>query len=78
MDHAWISIVAGVGSFLVSLLSIFLGYQLFMIGAQGGFKFSAQAAGSSVGLESVAPGLAFALFGACIAIYALRKLMGKN
>jgi hypothetical protein len=78
VSTVWISLVAGVGAFAVSLLSIYLGYELFLAGATGAFKFSAQGAGTSVGFESVAPGLAFAFFGAGIAIYALRKLMGKN
>jgi hypothetical protein len=67
-----------VGSYAVSLLSIYLGYALFVLGAQGAFKLSASAAGNSVGLESVAPGIGFALFGAAIAIYATRKLMGPQ
>jgi hypothetical protein len=53
----WISIVTAIGAFSVSSLSICLGYRLFMVGATGQFKFTAQAAGGSVGLESVAPGL---------------------
>src|SRR6516164_11657498 len=71
VSTVWISLVAGVGAFSVSLLSIYLGYELFLAGATGAFKFSAQGAGTSVGFESVAPGLAFAFFGAGIAIYAL-------
>lgn len=74
----WISIVVGVGSYLVSMLSIYLGYELFLAGAEGRFKFSAGAGGGTVGMESVAPGLAFALFGAATAIYATRKLMGPQ
>ena len=78
MSTVWISLLAGVGAFAVSLLSITLGYELFLAGATGAFKFQAQGASASVGLESVAPGICFAVFGAVVAIYALRKLMGKN
>ncbi len=78
MSTVWISLVAGVGAFSVSLLSISLGYRLFLAGATGAFKFSAEGMGASVGLESVAPGICFAVFGAGVALYALRKLMGKN
>jgi hypothetical protein len=76
-QRIWISIVTAIGAFSVSLLSIYLGFRLFMAGATGQFKFTAQAAGGSVGLESVAPGLAFATFGAGVAIYALRRLIAK-
>lgn len=75
--RGWISITASLGAFSVSLLSIYLGYKLFMAGAQGAFKFSAAAGGGSVGFESVAPGLAFAFFGAGIAVYALYRLIGR-
>jgi len=60
VSTVWISIVAGAGAFSVSLLSIYLGYNLFIAGATGAFKFTAQSAGSSVGIESVTPGIAFA------------------
>ena len=78
ISPVWISIIAGVGGFSVALLSIFLGYELFLAGASGAFKFNMQGGGATVGLESVAPGLAFALFGAGVAIYTLRKLMGPQ
>ena len=78
MGAVWISIVTAIGAFAVSLLSISLGYRLFVLGATGAFKFEASAGGGSVGLESVAPGLAFALFGALIAAYALRRLIGNH
>jgi hypothetical protein len=77
MGRIWISIVTAAGAFLVALLSIYLGYLLFVAGATGAFKFSAQAPGGGVGFESIAPGLAFAFFGAAIAAYALRRLIGK-
>jgi len=75
MDHAWISLVAAIGAFFVSLLSIYLGYRLLLAGATGEFKFKASMNGGSVGSESVAPGLAFALFGAFIAWWALYRLL---
>lgn len=74
----WISIVAGAGGFFVALQSIYLGYRLFLEGATGAFKFSAQSTGATVTLESVAPGIALAFFGAAIAIYTIRKLMGPQ
>ena len=72
--RALISIVTSIGAFSVSGLSIYLGYALFIAGATGTFKLSANTAGGSVGFESVAPGLAFALFGACVAFLALWKI----
>jgi hypothetical protein len=74
----WISIVVGVGGFCVGLLSIYLGYELFLAGAVGQFKFSVQGGNTTVGLESVAPGIGFALFGAAVSIYTIRKLMGPQ
>jgi hypothetical protein len=71
----WISIVTAAGSFSVSMLSIYLGYKLFLAGAAGAFKFTARAGGHNIGFESVAPGLAFAAFGAGIAAWALYKLI---
>ena len=70
-----ISICTSIGAFTVSGLSIYLGYELFIAGATGAFNFSAEAAGGTVGFESVAPGLGFALFGAGIAVWALHKLI---
>jgi hypothetical protein len=78
LSTVWVSIVAGIGAFSVSLRSIYLGCELFLAGATGAFKFSAQGLGGTVGLESLAPGIAFAAFGAAVAAYPLRKLMGKN
>ena len=78
MGPILISVSVAVGAYGVALLSIYLGYDLFVRGATGAFKFSASAGGNSVGLESVAPGIGFALFGAFIAIYATRKLMGPQ
>ena len=78
VSTVWISLLAGVGAFSVSTVSIVLGYKLFVLGATGAFKFSAGGLGATVGLESVAPGIFFAGFGVAVAIYALRKLMGKN
>jgi hypothetical protein len=75
LPTVWISIVTAIGAFVVSTLSIFLGYKLFLAGATGAFRFTARGAGSSVGFESVAPGLAFAAFGAAIAAWALYKLI---
>jgi hypothetical protein len=57
-------------------MSIWLGYKLFIAGATGEFKFSAETEKRKVGLTSVAPGLGFALFGMLIAIFALYKLIG--
>lgn len=78
MSGVWISIVVGIGGFAVALLSIYLGYELFLAGATGAFKFSVQGAGTTVGLEAVAPGIGFALFGAIVAVYTIRKLMGPQ
>jgi hypothetical protein len=75
MDHAWISLVAAIGAFSVSILSIYLGYRLFLAGATGEFKFKASVSGGSVGLKSVAPGLGFALFGALLASWAVYRLL---
>jgi hypothetical protein len=75
MDHAWISIVAAIGAFLVALQSIYLGYRLFLAGATGDFKFKASMGGGSVGLKSIAPGLAFALFGAIVAFWTVYRLL---
>jgi hypothetical protein len=75
IDHAWISIIAAVGAFSVSLLCIYLGYCLFFAGATGQFKFEASYKGMSVSLWSVAPGLVFAAFGAGVAIWAMYRLL---
>ncbi len=78
LSRVWISIVTAIGAFSVSLLSIYLGYLLFLAGATGQFKFRAEVASGSVGLESVAPGLAFALFGMIVAAIALSKLIKRS
>lgn len=76
MSTVLVSIFTAIGAFSVSGLSIFLGYKLFVAGATGQFQFNAKHGESSVGLKNAAPGLAFAISGACIAIYAIRNLMG--
>jgi hypothetical protein len=75
MSTVWITLVAGAGAFSVSLLSIYCGYKLFLAGAAGSFKFKGSYKDGSVGFESVAPGLAFALFGALISVVALIKMI---
>lgn len=78
MDRAWITIVVGIGSFLVSIQSIYLGYLLFLAGATGAFKFNAQIGTGSVGLESIAPGSLLFLFGAVLAAYTVQRLVGRS
>lgn len=78
ISPVWISIVTAIGSFSVALLCIWTGYELFLAGATGAFKFSAQASTGSVGLESVAPGLAFAAFGAALAAWTVHRLIGRR
>jgi hypothetical protein len=72
-----VSVVTAAGAFSVSFLSVYLGYRLFLAAA-GQFKFRARLGRGAVGLESIAPGIGFALFGAAIAIYALSKLLAPN
>jgi hypothetical protein len=78
VSAVWISIITAIGAFSVADLSIYLGYRLFVAGATGQFKFEASAAGGSVGVESIAPGIGFAAFGMFVALYALRRLMAKT
>ncbi len=78
MDRVTISVVTSVGAFSVAALSIWCGYQLFLMGAQGDFKFEAAAGPGSVGFASVAPGLAFAFFGAFLAAWSVYRLIGKG
>jgi len=72
-----VSIVTAIGAFSVSGLSIYLGYKLFLAGATGAFQFTVEAEKAKASLLSVAPGLGFAVFGMCIAVYALKKLIGS-
>ena len=78
MSPIWISLTTAIGAFSVANLSIYLGYRLFVAGATGQFKFQASAAGGSVGLESVAPGIVFALVGMFIALYAVWHLVATS
>jgi hypothetical protein len=71
MDSNQASAIEVIGAFAVSALCIYLGYKLFVAGATGAFKFSANYRGTGVGLESVAPGLLFIFLGAVIALWAL-------
>jgi hypothetical protein len=75
MPAELITIVTAIGAFCVSSLSIYVRYLLFIAGATGTFKFRGEAGKVKVGLESVAPGLGFALFGMFVALYALHKLI---
>jgi hypothetical protein len=71
----WICITTAIGAFSVADLSLYFGYRLFLAGVTGQFKFAATIAGGSVGLESIAPGVGFALFGMFVAICAIRRLI---
>jgi len=73
-----ISIITAVGAFLVSALSIYLGYKLFVLGATGGFHFSSGIGGIRLDLVSVAPGLGFAFFGMIICWKALNVLISNK
>ncbi len=73
-----ISIITSIGAFVVSALSIFLGYKLFVFGATGAFHFSSNIGGIKLDLISVAPGLGFALFGMVISWKALDTLISKK
>lgn len=71
----WVNIVVAFGSNAVSITYGYLGSNLFVIGATGGFKFPSSVGGNAVGIESVAPGLTFAFFGMYLAVSSLRKLV---
>jgi hypothetical protein len=77
VSTVWVSIVTALGAFSVSNLSIYLGYRLFLAGATGQFKFEVSVLRGSVGVESIAPGIGFAVFGMFIALYALRCLIKR-
>ena len=64
-----ITYVAEAGSFLLSAMSIYLGYKLFVLGAKGEFKFEASVGQGKVGVASVAPGIGFAVFGMALACF---------
>jgi hypothetical protein len=55
----------------LSYLTIRLGFQLFIAGAKGDFKFSGAFAGAKADLASVSPGLLFVLLAIALAAYAI-------
>jgi hypothetical protein len=71
----YISVTTAIGSFSVSGLCVQRGYDLFLAGAQGAFKFHAQTSAGTVGLESVAPGIGFALAGVALALYTVHRVI---
>lgn len=73
-----ISIITSIGAFSVSALTIFLGYNLFILGVTGGFHFSSNMGSITLDLISAAPGLGFALFGMIISWKALSVLISKG
>ena len=75
MDRAWITLCAVAGAFAVALLSILVGYRLFVIGAAGGFRFGAAPADESIGFLSVAPGIVVALFGMALAAWTVYRAL---
>jgi hypothetical protein len=75
MDRAWITLCAVAGAFAVALLSILVGYRLFVIGAAGGFRFGAAPADESIGFLSVAPGIVVALFGMALAAWTVQRAL---
>jgi TRAP-type C4-dicarboxylate transport system permease small subunit len=74
----WISVIVSTLSLAIAGLSIYLGYDLFRLGATGAFKFSGTAGGTTVGIESVAPGLLFAFFGAGLAVYIVYRMISTK
>jgi putative exporter of polyketide antibiotics len=73
-----ISLTTAVGSFLLSGLSLVLGYLLIVGGATGSFDFTFTAGEVRVNLFAFVPGIAFAGFGMVIAVVAIRALMGVS
>jgi hypothetical protein len=73
LSPIWINIVMAIGAFSVADLSLYFGYQLFLAGATGRFKFSASPAGLDL-----APGIGFALFGVIVAVYAIWHLVASS
>lgn len=67
--------VVAAGSFAVSLMCIYLGDRLLLVGATGGFKFADSVGGGPVGIQSVAPGSALIAFGMVMAVLSLLKLV---
>ena len=73
-----ISLTTAVGAFVLSALSIVLGYLLIVGGATGEFKFTFTAGTVQLNLFALVPGLAFAAFGMIIAVVAIRALLGVS
>lgn len=73
-----ISIITALGSFAVSLVCIVLGYLLIVGGSTGKFELTFTAGPVQMNLCAYLPGLAFAGFGAFVAISAIRALMGVS
>jgi len=74
-DTVWISICTCICAFSVSGISIYLGYKLLIKGITGEFKFKSTFSNLTMDVISASSGIAFALLGMIIAIYALVKLI---
>ena len=74
---SWITIVGEIGAFSFLLLSIWLGYRLFVLGAEGAFKINATMHRWKLRFESVAPGILFAAMGAVVACWTIHRCVGS-
>ncbi len=77
MERAWITLLTLAGSFAVALLSLLLGYRLFVQGARGDFRFSPGIETEGVGFASIAPGIILILFGMALAAWTIHRALGK-
>lgn len=77
MDRAWITLCTLAGSFAVALLSLLLGYRLFVQGARGDFRFSPAIETEGVGFESIAPGIILIVFGMLLATWTVHRALAK-
>ena len=73
-----ISLLTSLCAFVVSALSIFLGYLLILHGTTGAVALQLSSKFFQVNFYSFVPGVAFALFGAAIAWRALSVLIHRG
>jgi hypothetical protein len=74
----WISISAIIGANCVSLVCVFCGFRLVVLGATGAFEAEAKHGSSHLTLKNVSPGMALIIFGGLLSLLTIWQAIGRG
>jgi hypothetical protein len=77
VEGTLLRVTAAIGSFSASLLSIYLGYRLFIMAARGRFLLGPKVASGEISYPSILPGVLLAVLGLALAAWTAGRLLPK-